>query len=249
MTKNFNIAKNVIDPVESYNNKVALGFEQIDSNNASLTTTTINSAEVNDIDANTVQINSLKANTVELLDGSISCTDVDITNELIVDTVRNLASTELKVVSDTIHYENTLNGTIWKISEEGFVTVPYRPYCRVYFNGGLQETEKKAVSAPLSVKATNPACYNTATHRFIAPVDGLYALAAQCTFKAAPTISMLRLVINGEKKGIGYKTGVIWTTVSVNEVYNLKANDYVEWWYLGDPQGGNDWFWATHYLI
>ena len=142
MTKNFNIAKNVIDPVESYNNKEALGFEQIDSNNVSITTTTINSAEVNDIDANTVQINSLKANTVELLDGSISCTDVDITNELIVDTVRNLASPELQVISDNIRYENTLNGTIWKISEEGFVTVPYRPYCRVYFNGGLQETEK-----------------------------------------------------------------------------------------------------------
>ena len=118
----------------------------------------------------------------------------------------------------------------------GHVTMPYQPAFEVRRSGGTINVGSNAANyAANAIELNRGNHYNSSTHRFIAPVAGVYSFYFWA-IHAGMNTGVLQIRVNGTVLAYGHTTGPSgqWSTSTVPLIDNLVANDYVEaWWANG----------------
>jgi hypothetical protein len=139
-----------------------------------------------------------------------------------------------------------------RIDSSGRVTMPYQPAFHVSDSVGT------GTSASTYIKNTNltnvvhniGSNYDTSTCRFTAPVAGKYFFYYGCNISGAQVHDVM-IYVNGTGRVRAYANPAssVWTFQMTQAMIYLSINDYIEFYYTGDPDAGLTWHYAGGYLL
>ena len=141
---------------------------------------------------------------------------------------------QANVGSEWFVYNRTDNQYVLQIDGSGRVTTPYQPNFRGYQVGGW--SGNGTVMQFGSIKSNIGSCWNTSTHRFTAPVAGVYLVNAGFIAESQTSNDEHNVILNKNGTvvtdtrflGHGKDTGNISIAVEMN------ANDYLQL-FIGNP--------------
>jgi len=130
-----------------------------------------------------------------------------------------------------------------RITSSGYVTTPYQPSFNAYLSSGQAIAAGTWTKVNLNTTGWNVGShFDISTHRFTAPVDGIYFLSYTVQFNTAVNGYLYTgLKVNGNNipYGNGLRVDSFNTdnTLGHGTSYKLNTNDYVELWAY---HGGGD---------
>ena len=139
---------------------------------------------------------------------------------------------------------------VMRIDQAGRVTKPYHPSFHVYDATGTDFASEAKNTNLTSVSWNNGSYYNTSTQRFTAPVAGYYYFYYRANMSNLRNPKQTVIYVNGSPKLRGYNWDTsTWSETAAIGIWYLAVNDYVEFYYQGDPDSGLTWNYAGGYLI
>ena len=139
-----------------------------------------------------------------------------------------------------------------RISKEGYITKPSQPAFNAYRNTVLSTlTTWGAVPDYTGTRFNHGSHFNTSNGRFTAPVDGEYLFGVNNNMGSQQNVKSWRLYVNGSAWIILSYADVTasWQNLSASTLVTLNANDYIQFYYRGYPDYGNDWLNVYGYLM
>ena len=156
-------------------------------------------------------------------------------------------------------YNHTTGGNRLGITPAGIVTTPSQPGFRVYRNTAQTLSADSAVVVQLDTKLYDIGNnFNTSTHRFTAPVTGMYMFTGHILFDTSATLhrGQANLLKNGSRLaatqialGGNNHCGGVFSSLG-----KLNAGDYIELQGQSETHGGSfygssDWTYLSGFLI
>ena len=139
---------------------------------------------------------------------------------------------------------------VMRIDQAGRVTKPYHPSFHVYDATGTDFASEAKNTNLTGVSWNNGSYYNTSTQRFTAPVAGYYYFYYRANMSNLRNPKQTVIYVNGSPKLRGYNWDTsTWSETAAIGIWYLAVNDYVEFYYQGDPDAGLTWHYAGGYLI
>jgi hypothetical protein len=157
--------------------------------------------------------------------------------------------------SDYMSFKVASNVERMKIDAAGRVTMPYQPAFKAYLGAdqAFSEGTGNVLVGHNYTVFNRGNCFNTSTHRFTAPVDGVYFFYGSAILEAFGSNISYRItskiMLNGAENKSSLASGQ-----SANEVHDdnevqisgyvpMSAGDYVEMWIsvIGTDGNGNIW--------
>lgn len=139
-----------------------------------------------------------------------------------------------------------------KIDSSGRVTKPSQPAFNAYRNTVLSTlTTWGAVPDYTGTRFNHGSHFNTSNGRFTAPVAGEYLFGVNNNMGSQQNVKSWRLYVNGSAWIILSYADVSasWQNLSASTLVTLNANDYIQFYYRGYPDYGNDWLNVYGYLM
>jgi len=115
--------------------------------------------------------------------------------------------------------------TKMNIDTAGRVTMPDQPWALVDLGGGANYVSHTGVMAFNNVVQSNGSHYNTSTHRFVCPVDGVYSIAFSVLSANATDQFHVNVLLNGTRFARSYVT---YRANKGYVEYRCAANDYLQ---------------------
>lgn len=147
----------------------------------------------------------------------------------------------------------TADGTmreVMRLDQGGRLTLPNNPAFHVYDATGADFASEAKNTNLTGVSWNNGSYYNTSTQRFTAPVAGYYYLYYRTNMSNVRNPKQTVIYVNGSPKLRGYNYDTVtWSETLATGIWYLAVNDYVEFYYQGDPDAGLTWNYAGGYLI
>jgi hypothetical protein len=138
---------------------------------------------------------------------------------------------DMTIISDSGMTFRTNNANTNSIDSNGIFTNATKPYFFAYSNA-VNASLNPNVLCPfnLLLEYQGPQNYNTATHRYTAPVAGIYQFNVHVYGNNSSNLHSFAIRVNGSirSRSSGYGNSQSDTYVSGSASFKLTANDYVD---------------------
>jgi hypothetical protein len=138
---------------------------------------------------------------------------------------------DMTIISDSGMTFRTNNANTNSIDSNGIFTNATKPYFFAYSNA-VNASLNPNVLCPfnLLLEYQGPQNYNTATHRYTAPVAGIYQFNVHVYGNNSSNLHSFAIRVNGSirSRSSGYGNSQSDTYVSGSASFKLAANDYVD---------------------